>query len=57
MINNFIDKIDLMPNWTLIAPALVESRSIDWILSFLNAKYCSYPAVECFETLESIIIS
>ena len=52
---NLINKVNLMPNCTLIMPYIVVLSYI-LVLSLLNAKNWLYPAVNCLEVFISIIM-
>ena len=53
---NLINKVDLMPNCTLIMPYIVVS-SCTPVSSLLNANNWLYPAIDRLDTPISIIIS
>jgi hypothetical protein len=50
-----INKVDLIPNYTLIMPYVVVS-SYTLLLSLLNAKNWLYPAIDCLDAPILIII-
>jgi hypothetical protein len=54
MVMEPIEGVELMPNWTLIAPAFVVL--IVMLLTFLYARYYPYPIVDFLEVLVLIII-
>jgi len=50
-----INKVNPMPNYTLIMPYIVVSSYI-LVLSLLNAKNWPYPTMDCLDAPMSIII-
>jgi len=52
---NPINKVNLIPNYTLIIPCVVV-LSCTLVLSLLNAKNWLYPAVDCLDAFISIIM-
>jgi len=52
---NLIDKVNLMPNYTLTMPCVVVLSCI-LVLSLWNAKNWLYPTVDCLDAPVLIII-
>ena len=52
---DLINKVNLMPNYTLIMPYIVVLSCI-LVSSLLNAKNWPYPAIDYLDALISIII-
>ena len=52
---NLINKVNPMPNYTLIMPYIVVLSCIP-VLSLLNVKNWLYPAINCLDALILIII-
>ena len=52
---DLIDKVDLMPNYTLTMPYVVVS-SCTLVLSLWNVRNWLYSAIDCLDTLILIII-